>query len=320
VAVAFDAISTNITGWGGGTVDALSHTCSGSNRLLLVWVFFEGSSGSVTGITYNGVALTSVSSVTEGTMERKAELWRLIAPATGANDIEVSYSGSPNNIGVIGLSFTGVDQTTPLNPGGTSGTAGSTVTAGTINGVALTGDYGVWGGVIQYSGFGGPPGSPTVLGTMTTDAMYGSGGGTAIGQHTWAAYGAIAGGGPSTPTLDAANEGTPYEFQSILRVINAEPPAEFNQDPSIDIAVTMQDFQGEGQLNQDPSIGIDVTMQDFQGEGQLNQDPSIDIDVDFKPFTGHLVVPSIFPGGFTLNVPTFRRRFIWPPRSFFRGG
>lgn len=112
MAVAFDAVaSTN----GDGSSFTFSHTCTGSELYLIVGVSLLVSVGrSVTGVTYNTVALGSLGensiSSTYG-----VSLWGLKAPATGAHNVVVSTGGPPDSVACGSLSFTGVDQTTPTS-------------------------------------------------------------------------------------------------------------------------------------------------------------------------------------------------------------
>lgn len=97
--------------------DTGSYTCSGSNRLLLVAVCYAaGNSRTVTGVTYNGVALTSVGSLNNTTdgANNAVHLWRLIAPSTGSNTVTATISGPPATTVLVVASYTGVNQTTPL--------------------------------------------------------------------------------------------------------------------------------------------------------------------------------------------------------------
>jgi len=73
-----------------------SHTCAGSNRLL---VFGDGHTSSsdttVTGVTYNGVALTLVRSDQHQSGDSwRTSIWYLIAPATGSNTVSVTLCGT----------------------------------------------------------------------------------------------------------------------------------------------------------------------------------------------------------------------------------
>lgn len=70
-----------------------SHTCSGTQRALVVAVGMLAPGQTVTGITYNGVALTLVNTESLGGVGR-LEFWQLLAPATGAHTIAVTLSGS----------------------------------------------------------------------------------------------------------------------------------------------------------------------------------------------------------------------------------
>lgn len=91
-----------------------SHTCTGSERALFVhgggW---DASGFDISAVTYNAVALTQVGQSALSSGNDRCEIWRLIAPATGANTIAVTFA-SAGHFGVIGgYSVTGCDQTTP---------------------------------------------------------------------------------------------------------------------------------------------------------------------------------------------------------------
>ena len=111
MAVAFDAVSTGAKGGSGSTL-TFAHTCTGSDLLLIVGV--ESRLNDVTGVTYATVSLTQ-----SGTAQSSADglthntVWYLVAPATGANNIVVTISGT-SFIAACGISVTGADQTTPL--------------------------------------------------------------------------------------------------------------------------------------------------------------------------------------------------------------
>lgn len=95
-----------------------SHTCSGSNRLLIVHSGTNGTPVSTTGVTYNSVALTSRWSTSQNWTA--ASGWSLVAPATGANTVAITLSAAEDTEFGQAISYTGVDQTTPH---GTSQTA-----------------------------------------------------------------------------------------------------------------------------------------------------------------------------------------------------
>lgn len=132
MAVAFDAASSS----NGGVVASLtfSHTCSGSDRLLVVGCAINsGASAAVSGVTYNGVAMTSAGAAVMDGGNTEVSLWYLVAPATGANNIVVSISGTISGIAAGGTSFTGVDQATPVgtyaSANGNSSTASVSVSS-----------------------------------------------------------------------------------------------------------------------------------------------------------------------------------------------
>lgn len=91
-----------------------SHTCTGSNRYLVVGVSMLSVGGSsVTGITYNGVAMTLIGAIASVSGAVRSEMWGLIAPATGSNTIAVTLSGSLDSTAGA-TSFQGVHQTSPI--------------------------------------------------------------------------------------------------------------------------------------------------------------------------------------------------------------
>ena len=149
MAIAYD----NASSLTNQTTDTYSfaHTCNGSDRLLVVGVFIPVAMGAtVTGVTYDGNALTAMGSVEFNGV--RVEMWRLIAPGTGGANVAVTLSfGMPS--AAAAASFTGVHQTTPTeSPNGNSGTSDTpsevvtTVTdnawaigiVGTESGVSLT--------------------------------------------------------------------------------------------------------------------------------------------------------------------------------------
>lgn len=96
-----DAVTT-------GTSLTYSHTCTGSNLILLVdvWVTSTGSDV-VTGVTYNSVSMTLVDKQAVGSQYHYA--YYLLGPATGAHNVVVSTSSS-QTIGSSSISYTGVKQ------------------------------------------------------------------------------------------------------------------------------------------------------------------------------------------------------------------
>src|SRR6266568_114740 len=100
----------------------LTVTAGGTNRLLVVGVSINtaGNAGSsVTGITYNGVAFTAAPFTAEANSFR-VEMWYLINPATGSNNVVVTVNkngGGGQKMGVVvgAIDFTGADQVSPIS-------------------------------------------------------------------------------------------------------------------------------------------------------------------------------------------------------------
>lgn len=82
-----------------------------ANRVLLVAIHVFAA-GSVSGITYNGVALTLVRSDASGIY--KTEWWRLSSPTEGANTVAVTLSASLTSIAAA-ISVFDADVDAPIN-------------------------------------------------------------------------------------------------------------------------------------------------------------------------------------------------------------
>lgn len=115
MALAYD--TTTIDSFNGSTSNTHSHTCTGSNLVLYVWVScrFNQDEIGAGDVTYGGVAMTELARVdsTGGTPTNAISLWRLIAPASGANNVIASWSPDTRVGHVIAMSFNGAHQTTP---------------------------------------------------------------------------------------------------------------------------------------------------------------------------------------------------------------
>lgn len=136
MAIAFDAVSTGMNPTDPTSL-TWSHTCTGSNLVLVVGTSTESDTGghtaqTVSGITYNGTALTKIR--TDYITDNGTELWYLVNPTTGAHDIVVTMTAVVDGLFGAGLSFTGVDQANPIdNHTGTTTTGLSISQAITTN-------------------------------------------------------------------------------------------------------------------------------------------------------------------------------------------
>lgn len=115
-----------------------AYTCTGSARLLVVTIVYGNSgSGTISSLTYNGVALTQAINQSNGNSSARAELWYLLAPASGAHNIVFSWSAGPSgNVSPFAASYTGVkalDATGFNAPNASNSTLTATVTTTTDN-------------------------------------------------------------------------------------------------------------------------------------------------------------------------------------------
>ena len=111
MAIATDA-SSLVSSGGFSNSLTTAFTVSGTDRLLLVGVSCATATADVTSVTYNGTAMTLVGT-NENTGVVGIQWYRLVAPATGTNNVVVSL-GAFRVFSIICYSLTGVDQTTPI--------------------------------------------------------------------------------------------------------------------------------------------------------------------------------------------------------------
>jgi len=117
-AIAFDAFSDEQSGPSAVPSLTFPHTvgAGGTNRILVVAAsFFDAATPMVTvsSITYAGQSLTMLAEKTNATNRIRSEMWYRIAPATGANNIVVTFSENAKAL-AAGRSYTNVHQTTPF--------------------------------------------------------------------------------------------------------------------------------------------------------------------------------------------------------------
>lgn len=85
------------------------------NRCLIVGINCYSAGGTPaapTGVTYNGVAMTSVRDQTQGNVT--ISVWRLVAPTVGTANIVATFAGTHSLLGGSAYSLYNVHQTTPI--------------------------------------------------------------------------------------------------------------------------------------------------------------------------------------------------------------
>lgn len=129
---------------------------SGSNRLLLVGVGWDGST-TVTGVTYNSVSMTKLDGGASGNV--KCDVYGLLAPATGSNTVDVDFSANQSSVGVTAMTLNGVQQVLPSNTNKSTG-------SGTALSTSITTTYtNSWG--VDFWSKASAFGSVTVDGSQT---------------------------------------------------------------------------------------------------------------------------------------------------------
>jgi uncharacterized repeat protein (TIGR01451 family) len=121
--VAVDA-TTTLTGVSpsGTNVATFTHTTTTTgNRLLIVSVelnIANSPTSQITAVSYNGTALTQLGAHNDAGNTRRVEMWYLLSPVSGTNNVSLTVNVPTGGATVGGVAaattFTGVDQTVPL--------------------------------------------------------------------------------------------------------------------------------------------------------------------------------------------------------------
>lgn len=118
-AVTYDTATSTSTGASDAQTTSHSHTTAvQTNRVMYValslWRQSAANVGECTSVTYNSVAATRLQrNIISGTTQLALELWRLIAPATGANTVAVTCDSAVERIVTGVITAYDVDQSTP---------------------------------------------------------------------------------------------------------------------------------------------------------------------------------------------------------------
>ena len=115
----------------GGTSMTISHTTSGTDRLMLVGVSFGlGSGETVSEVRYDGDLLNFEGARNGPGNDSRIEIWSRLAPDTGTHNVVVTLSAGSHDGATAGvMTFTEVDQATPL--GTFASNAGDSTSAST---------------------------------------------------------------------------------------------------------------------------------------------------------------------------------------------
>lgn len=108
MAIAYDSASSNTN----TNSQTWSHTCTGSDLVLVVHCIYIQGISNITGITYNGTAMTQAQNVVDGF---NFATYYLANPSTGANTISVSLGSTGQQFFGGAVSVTGADQANPVD-------------------------------------------------------------------------------------------------------------------------------------------------------------------------------------------------------------
>jgi hypothetical protein len=113
-----------------------SPSVSGSNTLAVVMTYCSvlGGGVGVTGVTWNGVAMTEIAAANFDNGGQHLQAWYLIAPAAGVTSVVVTGAWDSDDMFADASCWTDANQTSPVDGGNT----GSSAAAASVSYNALT--------------------------------------------------------------------------------------------------------------------------------------------------------------------------------------
>ena len=102
--------TTNGTSTGASSLTFTSPTVSGTLTLGVVGVLVQ-TDLTITGVTWNGTAMTFISRSTNGANSERVELWHIVNPSAGATNVVISRTGSSNALIGIASFYNSTRQT-----------------------------------------------------------------------------------------------------------------------------------------------------------------------------------------------------------------
>jgi hypothetical protein len=159
MAIAYDSSATVAGGTSTNTRTIALNNAAG-DIIVVGTICADGAPATVTGVTYNSVALAQITNFTQlFSSNYRLECWYLVAPATGANNAIITWSASQARVCGVAVSFSGVHQTVPF---GTVAKATGSSTAITVDVSSAAGEL-----VFDIAACIGPGGDMTVGASQT---------------------------------------------------------------------------------------------------------------------------------------------------------
>lgn len=148
----FSNNSTTVTG---------SHTpVSTTNGAALACITWQrGTLGTLNTVTYGAGSMTFIAGATDGGGQRRAELWYILAPPSGASTVTGTFDAIKNDARMTVLTYTDVNQSTPIGTGVTATGVASPIT---VNATSATGE------LVVDCGEGGQLADPITVGAGQT--------------------------------------------------------------------------------------------------------------------------------------------------------
>ena len=128
MAIAFGAYTTGSNS-GASSLTFTSPNVSGSEKIGIVDVFYQSGLDTITGVTWNGSAMTKIASKGQESNSRNIETWYILNPSSGATNIVISRSAATAGLRGDATFYTGAKQ---------SGQPDASATAGPSTGTSIS--------------------------------------------------------------------------------------------------------------------------------------------------------------------------------------
>lgn len=125
-------VSSTLATQSSGSTLTYSVTVSGTDKLLIVSGYGGVAGCQISGVTFNGVALTKINDVLYTPNSSQFSSWRLVNPASVTANVVVTYNGGGRMCSVASV-YNGVDQTTPIGATAKTQQGNSNTISATVN-------------------------------------------------------------------------------------------------------------------------------------------------------------------------------------------
>lgn len=193
-----DTVSNSTTEADPQTLSYTVGTTTTSNRAVIVETSWRHDGGTVSGVTFDGVAMTQIGTSAINTTPNPdvgVAQWIITGVSSGTYTVSVNWSGVLTQSTIVAYTCYGVDQATPVRTGSANKATATSATSVTVNVVSAVGDLVIDSVVVSAVDAGTPTigtgqtaiGSCVANGTTNLDSCTSYEAGAATVDMSWTA-------------------------------------------------------------------------------------------------------------------------------------